>query len=125
MGALWQTQLGNAKVCCLFHFNPSLWRNKIQQSKDFLPVQLHLDEESASTVMSISFGERGKFHSSASKILNDRSGQNFSHIYREVQRKYPLTDLLKACGMETENAINYLTDKCQQLFIQFVLYFSN
>lgn len=36
-----------------------------------------------------------------------------------------LTDLLKACGMETENAINYLTDKCQQLFIQFVLYFSN
>lgn len=36
-----------------------------------------------------------------------------------------LTDLLKACGTETENAINYLTDKCQQLFIQFVLYFSN
>lgn len=125
MGALRQTQPRNAKVRCWFRFNPLLWWNELQQSKDFLPVQLHLDEESASTVMSISFGERGKFHSSASKILNDRSGQNFSHIYREVQRKYPFFDRLKACGMETENAINYLTDKCQQLFIQFVLYFSN
>lgn len=40
------------------------------------------------------FWERGKIHSSASKILNDRSGQNFSRIYREVQRKYPFFDRL-------------------------------
>lgn len=98
-GALWQTLPRSRKgllcrSCCRLHFNPLLQWNELQQSKDFLPVQLHLDEGSASTVMSISLGKRGKFHSSASKILNDRSGQNFSHIYREVQRKYPFFDRL-------------------------------
>lgn len=94
---LWRALAKVSEECkdlLLFHFNPLLWWNKLQQSKDFLPVQLHLDEESACTVMSISFGKRGKIHSSANKILNDSSGQNFSHIYREVQRKYPLFDRL-------------------------------